>query len=80
VQSGCKEEFISVVDERRVEFRHDNLPGYELGNSGIEMSQIFGIGSCRIMARKELRCKKKASYFLYCRFTIYSIVFNKSNK
>jgi hypothetical protein len=37
------------------------LPGYELGSRGIELSQIFGIGSCRMMARKELGCEKKTS-------------------
>jgi hypothetical protein len=43
----------------RVEFRDDSLPGYELGSRGIELNRVFGIDSCRIMARKELRCEKK---------------------
>jgi hypothetical protein len=43
--------------KRRVERRDDSLPGYELG---IELSLVFGIGSCRIMARKELGYAKKA--------------------
>jgi hypothetical protein len=39
-----------------------NLPGYELRSRGIEMSRVFGIDSCRIMAGKELGCEKKTSY------------------
>jgi hypothetical protein len=44
----------SSVERSRVEFREANLPGYELGSRGIELSRVFGIGSCRIMARNEL--------------------------
>jgi hypothetical protein len=36
-----------------VEFRDASLPGYELGSRGIELNRAFGIGFCRIMARKE---------------------------
>jgi hypothetical protein len=61
VQSGYREEFRSWQEQqsRRVEFRDASLPGYELGSKGIELSQIFGIGSCRIMARQELGCEKE---------------------
>jgi hypothetical protein len=44
-----------------VEFREVSLPGYEVGSSGMELSQVFGIGSCRIMARKELGGTKRTS-------------------
>jgi hypothetical protein len=51
----------SLVESSRVEFRDASLPGYELGCRELEWSRDFGIGSCRIMARKELGCEKKAS-------------------
>jgi hypothetical protein len=44
-----------------VELRQANLPGYELGNRGIELSPVFGTGSCRIMARKDLGKAEKIS-------------------
>jgi hypothetical protein len=47
--------------ENRVEFREASLPGYELGSRGIELRRVFGIDSCKIMARKELGCEKKTS-------------------
>jgi hypothetical protein len=41
--------------QNTVEIREDaSLPGYESGSRGIEFSRVFGIGSCRITARKEL--------------------------
>jgi hypothetical protein len=43
------------------EFRDGSLPGYELVSRGIELIQVFGIGSCRLMARKELGGAKKTS-------------------
>jgi hypothetical protein len=59
VQSGYKEVF--VVEKRGVEFRDASLPGYELGSREVEFSRVFGVGSCRIMERKESVCEKKTS-------------------
>jgi hypothetical protein len=47
--------------EWRVEFRDVGVPGYELASRGIELSRVFGIGSCRIMAKEELGGAKKTS-------------------
>jgi hypothetical protein len=52
MQWGYKEEFLDAT-----------LPGYELGSRGIELSRVFGIGSCG-MARKELGREKKTSYVI----------------
>jgi hypothetical protein len=66
VQSGYKEVFGSIKQNgtgviEKVEFQDASLPGYELGSRGIELRRVFGIGSCKIMARKELDCEKKTS-------------------
>jgi hypothetical protein len=54
----------SSVEKNRAEFRDASLPGYELGSRGIEPGRVFGIGSCRIMARDELGCEDKTSYVI----------------
>jgi hypothetical protein len=56
VQSGYKEVFGSI-ESSRVGFPDADLPEHELGNRGIELTRVFGIGSCRKMARKELGVK-----------------------
>jgi hypothetical protein len=37
-------------------------PGYEPGSRGIEVSQVFSFGCCRIMARKELLMKRRLHF------------------
>jgi hypothetical protein len=42
-----------------IEFREANLPGCELGGRGMELSLVFGIGSCRIMAEKKFTVRRR---------------------
>jgi hypothetical protein len=56
----------SSSGESSFEFRDANLPAYEIGSGGIELIRVFGIGSCRIMARKELSGERR----LHMRFEV----------
>jgi hypothetical protein len=55
---------MSSVEKSQVELRDASLPGYEFGSRGIDLSQDFGIGRCRIMVRNELVCEKKISFLI----------------
>jgi hypothetical protein len=43
---GVIKECSAVWNSSRV--RNASLPGYKLGNRGIELSRVFGIGSCAV--------------------------------
>jgi hypothetical protein len=66
VQNDYKEVFGSIEENRTVvgseesSFGSQSLPNMSL-ETKIQLNQIFGIGSCRIIARKELGSDKRTS-------------------
>jgi hypothetical protein len=58
---ACHDMGLGAEELNWVEFRDASLPRYGLGSRGIELTGVFGIGGCRIMARKELGCEKNIS-------------------
>jgi hypothetical protein len=67
VQSGYKEVFGRTELVVRSEESSFGVPAYqdmELGSRGLELSRVFGMGSCRIMARKEMVFEKKTSFVI----------------
>ncbi|PNF29753.1 NEDD8 [Cryptotermes secundus] len=54
--------FSSRVITEESSFETPALQDMRLDSRGIELSRVFGIGCCRIMARKELDSDEKTSY------------------
>jgi hypothetical protein len=49
------------VQLRRMESSFETPGSEDMSLGAEELSRVFGIGSCRIMARKEFDCDKKTS-------------------
>jgi hypothetical protein len=64
----------SSVEKNWVTFQDASLPGYLLGSRGIELSRVFGTGSCKIMARNELGGAKKTSCMIWWQRDCYKSI------